>query len=372
MKHSVALLSLAWLSCSLLPGCSMTKLAVSTQAEVMAEASPAIEGLTDYEIAKLAIPASLVQVDGLLELDPENEDLLLLGAKGWGSYSLGFLEDDMHLAEQAGDYDAADEHRARAKAMYLKARDYGLRLLAETVGDVEGAMKRDPDKFAKYLAEEATDKEDAPALFWTGYSWGLAINLSRDDPTMVADLPFPRVMVERAIALDEGYYNAAPHVFMGVVNSSLGESVGGNPEKGREHFERALELTGRKALIVQVNYAEAYAVQKQDHGLFVKLLEEVVNAPPTEDPNLALANAVARRRAKQLLAQADDLILPPLPDEPAADDAGSPAPEPPPSQAPVPEAAPSAAPATPAPPSAPAATTAPASTVTPAQPAPAG
>jgi hypothetical protein len=220
-------------------------------------------------------------------------------------------------------------------------------------------MKRDPDEFAKVLAEEITEAEDAAGLFWTGYSWGLAINLSRDDPTMVADLPFPRVMVERAIALDEGYYNAAPHVFMGVVHSSLGESIGGNPEKGRAHFERALELTGRKAHIVHVNYAEAYAVQKQDHALFVKLLEEVMNAPETEDPGLALANAVAKRRAKQLLAQADDLILPPLPplpDEPPAADPGVPPP----------------ASAAPAQPSAPAPSGAPAPTVTPAQPAPAG
>lgn len=364
MKRFIVPALVAWLVplCGLSLGCSMTKLAVGTQADVMSQASPAIEGLTDFEVAKVAIPASLVQVDGLLELDPENDKLLLLGAKGWGSYSLGFVEDDLHRAEKAGDYDAADEHRARARAMYLKARAYGFRLLALEAGDVEAAMKRDPDEFAKFLAAEFTDAEDAPALFWTGYSWGLAINLSRDDPTMVADLPFPRVMVERAIALDEGYYNAAPHVFMGVVHSSLGESIGGNPEKGREHFERALELTNRKAHIVHVNYAEAYAVQKQDRALFDKLLEEVVNAPPTDDRNLALANSVAKRRAKQLLAQADDLILPPLP--PLPDEASPTAPSTP--------AAPSTPPADAAPPatapSAPAPTPAPAAPVQPAAP----
>jgi hypothetical protein len=105
--------------------------------------------------------------------------------------------------------------------------------------------------------------------------------------------------------------------------------MGGDPEKGRQHLEKALELTGRKATLVQVNYAQGYAVQKNDKALFTKLLHEAIETPiPKGD--LALPNTIAKRRAERLLAQADTLIMTPLedlpapanaPGEPAAEDA---------------------------------------------------
>src|SRR5690606_19246846 len=172
------------------------------------------------------------------------------------------------------------------------------------------------------------DAEDAKALFWTGNAWGSAINISRDDPLLVADLPFTTVFVERSVELDEKYYHAAGHTFLGVANSALGESMGGDPEKGRQHLEKALELTGRKATLVQVNYAQGYAVQKNDKALFTKLLNEAIETPiPKGD--LALPNTIAKRRAERLLAQVDTLIMTPLEDLPPgpADAPSEPAPE---------------------------------------------
>lgn len=296
-------------------GCSMTKLAVDTQGDVMALASPVIEEQTDYEVARYAIPSSLVQAEGLLRVSPGNEQLLLLSAKGWGSYAYGFVEDDMQRAELAGDLEAADVARDRAKKMYLKAKGYGFALLEARASGIGESIQRDPDELRRFLNDEFTDKEDAAALFWTGYAWGSAINISRDDPAMIADLAFPPVLVERAVALDETYYNAAGLVFLGVFHSSLGESIGGDPALGRKHFERALSLTKRQSKVVQVNFAESYAVQKQDRALFESLLNEVVRESDTAPPSLALPNVVSKRRAQRLLSQMDDLILPPLPQD---------------------------------------------------------
>jgi len=308
--------------CVLTSGCNMTQLAVETQADVMAQAFPAIEEQTDYEFAREGIPANLVQIDGLLKVQPDNEQLLLLATQGFTSYAYGFVEDDMQRAELAGDLEASDRHRARAREMYLKARDYGFALLRLMESDFPAELPRDPDELKKVLSELFTDPEAAPALFWTGNAWGSAINISRDDPVLVADLPFTTVLVERSVELDERYYNAAGHVFLGVANSALGESMGGDPEKGREHLEKALALTGRKATLVQVNYAQAYAVQKNDKALFTKLLKEALDAPIPEGA-LALPNTIAKRRGERLLAQADTLIMSPLEDLPPTPDAPS-------------------------------------------------
>lgn len=312
MKHLCGVSAVVLAGWGLLAsGCNMTQLAVETQAEVMEQAFPAIEEQTDYEFAREGIPANLVQIDGLLKVQPDNERLLMLATQGFCSYAYGFVEDDMQRAELAGDLEASDRYRARAREMYLKARDYGLSLLRLRQSDFPEELPRDPDQLKKVLNELFTDAEDAPALFWTGNAWGSAINISRDDPLLVADLPFTTVFVERSVELDEKYYHAAGHVFLGVANSALGESMGGDPEKGRQHLEKALSLTGRKATLVQVNYAQAYAVQKNDKALFSKLVNEAIETPiPKGD--LALPNTIAKRRAERLLAQVDTLIMTPL------------------------------------------------------------
>src|SRR5690606_39780377 len=111
-------------------------------------------------------------------------------------------------------------------------------------------------------------------------------------------------------------------------------SMGGNPEKGREHFEKALALTGGKAGLVHVNYAQAYAVHKQDKELFTKLLEQALKLPATG--RLALPNTIAQRRARRLLSQGDTLILGSLDDlPPSPEPAQEPEPEPGPEPAPT-------------------------------------
>ena len=311
-------------------GCSMSKLAVSTQADVMQQASPVIEHQTDYEFARVAIPGTLMQVEGLLRVAPEDERLLLLGTRGFASYAYGFVEDEMERAELGGDLEQADAARARARGLYLKAKGLGMKLLAGAAEGLAEAAARDPDQLKRFVTAEFTDPEAAPALFWTGYAWGSAINVSRDDVALVADLSLARALVERSVELDEKYYNAAGHVFLGVADASRGESIGGNPERGRQHFERALALTGRRAMIVQLNFAQFYATQTQNRDLFVALLKEVLETPVPADSPLALPNTVARRRAERLMAQVDTLFLPPPEDAaPAAPEEPAGAPTPP-------------------------------------------
>ena len=324
-------------------GCNMTQLAVETQADIMERAYPAIETQTDYDFARLGIPANLVQLDGLLRVAPDNERLLALASQGYASYAYGFVEDEMQQAESQGDLEAFDWQRARARSMYLKARDYGLRQLRVLEPEFPEVLPRDPDQLARVLNENFRDPEQAAPLFWTGNALGSAINISRDDPALVADLPLARVLVKRSVELDETYYHASGHVFLGVANASLGESMGGNPAQGRQHFERALALTQRRALLAQVNYAQAYAVQKSDKPLFTSLLNEVLKAP-LQTGALALPNTIAKRRARRLLAQVDTLILDSIDDLPASAPLtpGTPGPDP---EPPAPEAAPAPAPA---------------------------
>jgi hypothetical protein len=299
-------------------------MAVGTQSEVMELAAPVIEEQTDHDFVRAAAPAGILQIEGLLRVTPDDPRLLLLGARSWASFAYGFAEDDMEAADAAGDRERADRQRARARGMYLRARALGLRLLELSAPELPAQLRTgDPDQLLAFLREQLDD-EHAAALFWTGYAWGSAINVSRDDPTLLADLGVATALVERSLELDERYFHASAHVFLGVVNASRGSSIGGYPEAGARHFERALELTERAALMVQVNYAQAYAVQKQDRKLFDSLLGEVMAATVEGGSPLSLPNVLAQRKARRLLAQADALILDESPAEPQTPSPASP------------------------------------------------
>lgn len=312
--HSALIAVLALLaSTSVLAGCDLTKLTAQSSARLFHRASVAFEEQQDYELAGQAAPAFILQLEGILRVVPEDEELLFTASKSWTAYAFGFIEDDMQALEERGELDGAERQRARARRMYLRGRDLGRRLLEQMASGAEQAIKAGPDRLREFLARELDSAEDAPALFWTGYAWGVAIDISRDDPTLVADLELARVLVERSLELDETYYDAAAHTFLGYDKSILSPALGGDPEAGRRHFDRALALTRRTALMVQMNFARSYALQTQQRELFQSLLREVISAGPDLNPAARLPNEIARRRAERLLAQTDELFPPPLP-----------------------------------------------------------
>ena len=81
--------------------------------------------------------------------------------------------------------------------------------------------------------------------------------------------------------------------------------MGGRPELGRQHFERALAISNERNLIVKVMLADQYGRLMFDRDLHDRLLNEVMAAPATA-PGLTLMNTVAKERAQQLLDSADD------------------------------------------------------------------
>ncbi|MBI5366038.1 MAG: hypothetical protein HZA54_03295 [Planctomycetes bacterium] len=291
-------------------GCSMKRFIADQMAGGLDDQMLAFDRETSVRHAREAGPALLKMLDGFLVSSPDNPALLVSGARLNTTFAFALLE---------------EEDAAWARELYIKARGYGLRALAQRrpalaaalapgAGSRTGGGGGGPE-LAAALAE--TDRADLAPLFWTAYAWGSRINLQRNSPDSVAELPAVQQVMQRVIELDPAYFNAAPHLFFGVTLGARSAALGGDLAGSRTHFEAALAGSGRRYLLTQVLYARFYAVSAQDRTLFVKLLTEVKNAPAELAPEQALANAIARRRAEKLLAQVDDLILPELPAEPA-------------------------------------------------------
>jgi hypothetical protein len=291
-----------------LTGCNFSKLAADQTAHLLDEAAPALDGFWDYDLAGVGTPGAIMQLEAFHAITPDNEALSLNLAKAYVGYAVGWVESDYEIAYAAGDMDKSDRLRQRARLLYLRARNLALHALHVRDPHIDEVLaKHDDAELAKYLKEDYTDKEDVGPVFWTGLAWGAAINMSLDQPDLIAELPTAKAFVTRAKELDAGFFNGGAYVFLGAMESAFPKAMGGDPEKGRAYFEEGLALTKRKNHMLLVNYARVYAVNTQNRELYVKLLNEVIDAGD-EGNSFRLSNKVARRRAERYLAQTKDLF----------------------------------------------------------------
>lgn len=285
-------------------GCDMAKIAVGTTSKALVRAQPAMKQEADYVLASRAIPGAIKTVEGFHMVDPENERLTGILAEGYCQYATGFIEDEWELAVIAGDTEAAELHSDRAVKSFLRCMGYGLELLGgpwkeRILGDLEGVKTLLP----------GVDEDSRDALMWTAIGLAGAINQSKDDPAMLAHISKAKAMLERVVAIDDAKgksdkaLRAMPHLALGMLHSSIPPALGGQPEVGRKHFERAVELTDGKFLLAKVYFARRYAVITQNRDLFQNTLVEVLRTDPAIWPDQRLANEIAHRRAHRYLNQ---------------------------------------------------------------------
>ncbi|HEX5660922.1 MAG TPA: TRAP transporter TatT component family protein [Polyangiales bacterium] len=289
-----------------LPACNFNKFAADQTAGLLTEAAPAIDGFWDYDMAGLGTPGAIMQLEAFHAVTPDNEALSLNLAKAYVGYAVGWVESEYEVAYANGDMDKSDHLRQRARLLYERARNLALHALRVRDKGIDAALKAsDENTLPKYLSAHYKDKkDDIGPVFWAGLAWGAAINMSLDDPSLLAELPTAKALVTHAKNLDDVYFNGGAYVFLGSMESAFPKAMGGDPEKGKALFEQGLSRTGRRNHMMLVNYARVYAVNTQDRALFVQLLNEVINAPD-QGTSVRLSNKVARRRAERYLTQGD-------------------------------------------------------------------
>jgi hypothetical protein len=111
--------------------------------------------------------------------------------------------------------------------------------------------------------------------------------------------------MERVVMLDDAHDGGGAHVYLGVLYTQRPARLGGHPQRAREHFEQAIELSKGRNLMAKVYYARQYARLVFDRRLHDRLLQEVLEADPAS-PGLTLSNTLAQEQARELLAEADE------------------------------------------------------------------
>jgi len=272
-----------------LAGCFQT-IAIKTMAGIMDYGFEAFNEESDTQLAKEGLGSNLKLIEALIKGDPDNEKLLIYASQGYNAYALAFVEDDSV---------------ERARPLYLRGRDYALRILMQKSGFKSG-MNGDLESFQKAVG--SLTKEDVPAAFWTAFGWGSYINVSRTDPGAIAELPRAEALMDFVRRTDSTYYYGGAHLFLGTIEGTMPAVLGGRPEKAKQYFETSLSIGGGKFLMTYVYYAKTYAVQVQDQQLFESLLAKVIDAPVDILPSAKFPNAVAKQKARRLLAKANELF----------------------------------------------------------------
>jgi predicted anti-sigma-YlaC factor YlaD len=306
MNRSVGTICVLMTVAAAASGCSLKSYAINMVGDALSSGDSVYESDEDIELVGSALPFGLKLTESLLAQSPRHPGLLLTACRGFTLYSYAYVG---YEAEQAADndLDRARKLRARARRLYLRAYQYGVRGIERSYPGFGAELQKDSrGAVARFKHKDKT--RDLPFLYWTAASLGLAISVSTDDAAMLGRLPDVQAVLDRALALDEAWDEGALHEFSITL---AGARPGAAPDVVaiKKHYDRAVELSRGKSASVHLAYAEAVSVPEQNGAEFRDLIKRALAIDPDSEPSNRLVNQLAHRRARWLESRADDLIL---------------------------------------------------------------
>jgi predicted anti-sigma-YlaC factor YlaD len=284
-------------------GCSIKRMAINSLGDALASGSSSTFARDDDpELVRDAIPFALKTIEGLIDESPRHQGLLYAAVSGFTQYGYAFIQQEADFTE-AQDLDKATQMRQRAKRLYLRAADYGLRGLELDVPGFRDRLLTDAD-----AALARTQKKHVPLLYWTAAAWAAALAIDVNDAELAIRQTAMEKMMRRALALDEAYELGALHDVLGAWEAGHA-AAGGSMPKAREHFARAMQLADGRRAAPYVSMAEAISISENNRKEFESLLNQALAIDVNKDPSQRLANLVSQRRARWLLGRIDDLFV---------------------------------------------------------------
>jgi predicted anti-sigma-YlaC factor YlaD len=285
-----------------LSGCSIREYALSRTADTLATSGTSFATDDDPELIADAAPFSLKLMDSVLAETPTHVGLLTAAAKNYTQYTYAFVQQEGERLEDT-DVAGAAQRFERARRLYARAREYGLRGLESAHPGISLTLEKAPR-----AALVQASRSDVPLLYWNAVSAGAWVSLSKDNPAAVGQLPVIEALIDRALALDEAWDAGAIHTFLISFEGNRSQRSGDPTVAARKHFERAVTLSNGQQAAPFVALAESVAVTQQDRAQFEQLLKRSLQIDVDASPQWRLANVVMQRRARWLLSRTDQLF----------------------------------------------------------------
>ena len=287
----------------LLASCSVKQMAVNSVADALsADGTSVFASDDDPELVGEALPFALKSMEAILQATPRHRKLLIATCAGFVQYGHAFVLQPAETLENE-DLQAARKIPARAKRLFLRARQYGIQALDLNHPGFSEAIFADP-----VAAVEGMEPKDVAALYWTGVAWGSAISAAKSDMSLIGDLPIVTAIMEKALALDADWHNGAIHEFFIVYDSARPEAGGGGPARVEYHFKRAMALNQGRSISPLVLLAQSACIQQQKRQRFESLLKQSLAFDVNRYPEYRLVNIMAQRKARYLLDNVDSFF----------------------------------------------------------------
>ncbi len=302
-------------------GCgTVEKVALSTTAEIVADASYEMETESSWNHFSTATVPNLKFVDGLLYLDDTNPKLLFTILKGNTGYGFGVGESFILRAKLAGG-DPSD-HIFRTLVFYSRAIRAGLKILELQGIKFENLNQASRDgNLSELLDEKMSSDTDLEVIFYLAQALGASINLQKTSPLMISQLPLAKSLFDWVCSKKPDINYGGCDLFYGSYEAGRPAMLGGNISKGKMHFQTAIAKYPENFL-ARVLYITQYLMVVLDEEGYKEQKEFLIKAFKTmdkkqiwspENPTLPksrvdLFNGIAQRYFQIILRYEKDIF----------------------------------------------------------------
>lgn len=226
----------------------------------------------NWEMIQNGVPGNLKLLEGLLYVDPTNDDLLLALTKGYGAYGFAVSE-SLHLAEKFKEADFQPQKK-QAIYHYSKAVQYGLRGLQEyeiSDQDLFKGFKQGKGAIARLLNRnlDRDDQNHLELIIYTAQAWGGLINLQRDNYTLMSQLNLVKELFDWPCSIRPNIYFGLCDIFYATYYAGRPKMLGGDPVKGKNLYLKAIKKYP-KNLLIRVAYLQFSVIPSLNEEEFQK------------------------------------------------------------------------------------------------------
>lgn len=261
----------------------------------------AIVTSNDPQTVMQALPAYIVLIDSVIKGDPNNKETLMASVNLMNAYS-SLLGSQLDLVEDLPNYEInriINQQKILNKKA-LKRAEKAICIQNEVLCNLTTIKFNELNNKIENLSAE-----DMALLYKVAVAWVSWIQVNTDDWNAMAQLAQIKFIMGKVIVYNELIDNGNAHVYLGVLNSLIPATLGGKPEKGKQHFESAIRISKNSNIMAKALYAEYYARLVFDETLHQKLISEILT-DENINKNNGLINTLAIEKAKALQRSASD------------------------------------------------------------------
>ena len=314
MKTRLIFVTASAIFCFSALSCSINKLAINAVSNALTGegSSDVFTGDPDPQLVGDAIPFAIKMYETLLSSNPDHHGLMVTTGSLFVMYANAFVQGPTEQIPSI-ECQAREDGMKRAKQMYL--RGYGI--LSDALDKkFKGFKQASADDGSMQEILGKCKKEDVGLLYWTVAGGLAAYSIDIFDFDLSVNLPNWGLMIHRAYELNPDFNVAALDEFLILYYGSLPELIGGDKEKAKLHFQKALEKTGGNSVSAYISYAQSICVPAQDYDTYKDSLEKALAIDPNADTSTRLVNIIGQKKARWLLDNAYNYFsFLPIPDD---------------------------------------------------------